>query len=603
MIANACAFARAKLANAVNALKQTTTDKIVAATRTFAIAGTRTLVKDAITKTINALGAQGLKTAVHIPLDVMQAVARASFAKTFQGKEFAPDVYRTMANTLTPRGIELGKIGFDKGWQQTLQAWQNSGVASQVAADGFQQMDYGNPLVNRIMNVPGQLISATQRPWYEMTAQLSLYNDAKLMAMHAGLKGDAASAFVNQLLANPTEEMALAAARRGAEAVFSNPTNIGTFTQWARNGPRNLTGPAATIYRIAANTLIPVAKVPGAVLTQGLVDYSPLGAVIRPLLANLPKSDALEGTTVAAIGNASIGSALIALGYAYGKEGMITGPQQASRAQGNITDATGAGEQAIKIAGQWVALRAVLGPFAPPLAVGAGIAQLKRDTRKPDGNPYADAAATAGQIITEETFLENFQRVAEAAKHGDPSSIATSLVPVPQILRQTSNAVAGGATRVKEGFGQKVLSDIVPGYARGLPVKRDVFGKPMMRTQGGVLGAAQEFLDPTLTRLSKSTPVTDELQRLGVGIATAGKKLSMPGGEPLERSAANRNAGRAVVGPFLEKMLTPIVTSPGYATAPDDVKRKILERVVARGHKIDQQLARAAGVQARRAQP
>lgn len=596
MTGTACAAARAMLANAVNALRQTTTDKLVAATRTFAIAGTRTITKDAITKSLNALATQAIKTGVYVPLDMLQSVAQAAFAKTFQGKDFAPEVYRTLANTTTRKGVELAKLGFDKGWQETLDDWRTNGVASRVAADGFQRMDYGNPLLNRVMNAPGQLISATQRPWYNMTAQLSLYNDAKLMAMRAGLKDAAASAYVDDLLAHPTEEMVLTAARRAAEVVFSNETKLGIFTQWLRNGPRNMTGPAASIYRIVANSLVPVAKVPGAVLTKGLVDYSPVGAIVRPLMANLPGSTALEGTTVQAIGNASIGSALMAMGYAYAKAGMVTGPRQVQRAQGNVTEATGAGEQAIRIGGQWVGLRAVLGPFAIPFAMGAGIAQLQRDTRNPTGNPYGNVAATAGQIVSEETFLDNFGRVAEAVKTGEPSGVLSSLVPVPQILRQTSNAVAGGATRVKEGFGQKLAADVLPGYARGLPVKRDVFGQPVMRTQGGVLGAAQEFFDPTLTRVSKADPVTQELQRLGVGVATAGGRLTLPNQQTVERSAVERNIGRATFGPALHEALLRVVTTPAYANAPDVLKRKVLSNIVSQFHLVDQQTAKAQAV-------
>ncbi len=607
-VSSACALARAKLTKAVADLKSTGVEKAIATERTFAIGGTRTFAKDAITKTVNTLASLGTRNLVGVPLDVAQSVARAAFHTVVHGTEFAPDTYRLMARTLGADGISAAKTGFQEGLNKTIQVFRNGGVDPEAVARGFTGQTYKNPLINAVMSLPGKIIGATSRPWYEMSAQLSLYNDAKLYAMREGGTPDVQKARVNELLANPTKEMVVRAGLRAAEATFQNETAIGAVAARLRDLTHGLGKPSIktpegnralrafdAAYRLTSNALVPVAKVPGAVLTKGLIDLTPAGLILRPLLA---ASGNRGEAAIMALANAGVGSALIAKGYADEKSGNATGPRDPSRSSGNVTDATGAAEQSIKIGGKWLGVRALMGPYAVPYVIGTALARLDQRA-KPGQEPVSKAqqiGQTAGQVLTEETFLDNLGRVADAAKNGTPGQLAASMVPVPQIVRQTAQATAPSTKRIKEGPLQTLVASAVPGYARTLPEAHDVFGKPQQTDMGGAAGVAQSFLDPSQARPDKSDAVTHELQRLGVGIASPGSSLSnpVPASPRIQLTAKQRDAEKEQFGPMLHTQLQSVLSDPDYQRAPDAIKANVLKATIAAFHKIEQGSARQA---------
>lgn len=606
MAANLCAMARAKLTKAVADLKQTGLEKAIGTERTLAIGGTRTFEKDALTKTVNTLGTLATRNLLGIPLDVAQATARAAYHTVVDGSEFHPDTYRLMASTLTPAALRAGKAGFQDGLNKTIQIFRNGGVDPEAVARGFTGTKYTNPLINAVMSLPGKIIGATSRPWYEMAAQLSLYNDAKLYAMREGGPAAVQSARVNDLLANPTKEMVIRAGLRASESVFQNETGIGKAAAavrdltrgWGKATIQNPEGSRAlraldAAYRLTSNALIPVAKVPGAVLTKGVTDLTPAGLILRPLLAATGQRGE---ATIMALANAGVGSALIAKGYMDEQSSTATGPRDPSRSSGNVTNATGAAEQSIKVGGKWFGVRALLGPYAVPYVIGTALARLDQRA-KPGQVPVSrglQVAQTAGQILTEETFLDNLGRVAAAAKQGDVGQVATNMLPVPQILRQTASAAGPSTKRITEGPLQRLAVSAVPGYARTLPEAHDVFGKPEQTDLGGATGAGQAFLDPSQARPDKSDAVTHELQRLGVGIASIGSSLKNPNPTlpRIKLTAKQIDDEQARFGPRLHTQLQATIGDAAYRQAPDAIKTRIVQATIAAFQKMQHADAR-----------
>lgn len=608
-IGGACAVARARLVSAVASLRATGVDKAVGAIRTFAIAGTNTVMKDASTKTSNTLATLATKHLLVLPLDVAQSVVRAARATIVDGAEFAPDTKRLMASVLDREGIRLGKQGFQAGLNKAVEAWK-TGIDPESVAAGFSQTDYGNPVLNRIMRTPGNLIGFTSKPLFEMATQLSLYNDAKLYAMREGGTPAEQSARVNQLLAKPTDEMAQRAILQASEAVFQQKSGIGELTSRIRNLTSNLGKPTKenpegnaglraldSVYRLAANAMIPVAKVPGAVLTKGLIDLSPAGVILRPWVA---ESGSKGAATITAIANAGIGAALFAKGYADAEDGRVSGAHDPSRSTQNVTDATGAGVHMLKIGGQWVGIRAVLGAYSIPYIAGAATHALRAKAKGGETpNPISTAGNVGLQILTEETFLENMGRMFESLKQGKVRQAAASLAPVPQILRQVATATAPSTKRLKDGPLQTLAASAVPGYARSLPEAHDIFGRPMATDRGGAAGVAQAFFDPTKARPDVSDWATNELQRLGVGIAsTASAVRSADGVGKVALTAQARDALKAKIGPMLHEAILSLKDNPDYQALPDAQKARQLAHIVAAFHTAMQADARANAVPA-----
>ena len=614
-VSSACAMARAKLASLVANLKDSPLDKAIAAERTFAIGGTRTVVKDAITKTLNTIVPMAQRGLLEVPLDVAQASVRAAYHMVVDGSEFSPDLYRTMASTLGKDGLAAMKQGFQTGLNKTVEVWRNGGVDPDAVSRGFPQRDWGSPLANTIMNAPTQAISATARPLYEAAKQVSIYNDAALMAMREGGSKAIQTARINQLLANPTQEMMQRSLTTAAEAVFQNETGLGAVASRLRDLTRNLGKPTIknpegdralrtldAAYRLTTNAMLPVAKVPGAVVTKGLVDLTPMGLIIRPLMAATGERGA---TTIKALANAGVGSLLIAKGYIDAKHHEASGLQSTSRSVDNVTTATGSAIGAIKVAGKWVGIRALLGPYAIPYLIGNGIAQaeqLAKGKVQTPGETAKSAVASGFDVLTQETFLENLGRVGDAVKQGNLGQAAAGMVPVPQILRQVAQAVGPSTKRISEGPVQSLTAQTIPGVARTRPEAHDGFGRPMASDLGGVTGVAQAFLDPSRMTPDKSDAVTNELQRLGVGIASPASSLSNPNPDQprIKLRAKARDDEKAQVGPMLHTQLETTIADPEYQRAPDAIKAKILKETVSAFHTIEQASAKTTALSPQR---
>jgi hypothetical protein len=587
-ILGACAIARARLVSQMTRLDAGAVGMVRDVTRTAAISGTNTIIKDAVSKGIE-FATQQLVHNLTVPLDVAQSVVRGYFTKT------DPALYRTIASTVDAGGRAALRKGFAEGWAETSQVWQNSGLDPAAVEQGFPNATYKNPTVNFLMTGARQAIGASARAWYNMTVEASNYSQAKIQAGKEGFATpEALAKQVDYYMNNPTLEMMLESARLGHMTTFSNQTSLGDLATSVRNAMQGKSekGPVAVVRNAAANTLLPVTRVPGSVFTRGIVDNTPLGAVLRPLMDNLPDAFGGEKNTAPARGalqavvrGAGIGSGMLLMGYKYAEHNAATGTRPTSRGDANVEEATGGGGfgGSVRIGGEWLLTRTVMGTWAIPFELGATYYRLTHDPKYKDSVLAAAGAGTTavGQMYTEDSFLENLSRVAEAVKTGSGSNVAASLVPVPQIVGQASNAMDSNK-RVTEGVGQRIMARAVPGYSRTLPEKHDVLGREILKDQGGVLGSVQQFLDPTKAKEDHSTPATDELERLGVGIASLGghtKNLD-PTKPDLPISQAMRDGLRAEWGPKMDAQLTQVVQSPMYQKLPDAQKRIYLSMVI-----------------------
>lgn len=546
-----CATARLKLARAVAAVKPSPLSaKIGSLVRTGYLA-----TVTGAEKHIGSVAAyQTVEAAFTHPgrvtLDVIQAVAK-SIASQATKTPLPPSAFRQVGFAWNAKAGGLMVDAFTHG---TKEAWSaiKAGVDPEVVGDAFdtKAVHFANPLLQSAVDHVNTFVTARNKPFYNMAMQGSLYVQAKALAIREGLTGTAQSARVDQLLAKPTDQMAVTALEAANKQVFSNSGPIAkaigkfrsslaetrdqpltrgpkeraqiqattegltgdahaervrkimaspNFEQIVRGVPREITGEAARAQKIkaagagaalvATDVTVPFARI-GLNLGARAIDYSPAGfakTLAQAVIAGDPKNVA-DGFTKAAVGT-GLG---LASGYYLASQGRLTG-------SGNKDH-----PNQLKIGDTWHDL-GVFEPLGSMPMLGANYYELQK--KHPDAIAGNLAQATAEQVkhISEGSFLASMQKVQEALQAGPQvgqkvGGLVPSLPIVSQIARGTDPYVRDTKDANSVMAAGKTVAAGVPGISRLLPPKRDAQGRPIERPEG----LAGALLDPTRPKSSQS---------------------------------------------------------------------------------------------------
>lgn len=630
-MALSCAVAKAKLAQAVSGLKESRlSDRIVSGIKTSELLTLTSRVKH-VSSLVLMMGYNGLvEHPVSVALDYIQAVGKA--AADHKLGQFQQ--YRTTTNLINPHAGRLIAGAGMQGLREAIQAIK-TGVDPERADDVFDlgRVQLKNPLLRAIQNRANAVISASNKPFFNMALQASLLDQAQALAKKSGQGADYHLAHISDEMAQrgldeathstlgdnnvisgavsrlvgylkqvrdkeptltPRERAQAQATKEGliGDAATERAHKLLSLPQSEFNRqvtvPRDL--PESDVRksgRALAGAIIPPIELAtmfnriGLNLAEKGAGWTPAGAII-PLLKAIDAHDGkilINGVKTAVTGTAS----LVALGYYLRSKGVITGAASTSPSQRNVQQAEGEQPYSVDIGGsshsyEW------LEPFLFPLALGADTHdQVHADPNHPVA-AFGRAEVQNMKLLSERTILHNFAQIGAAAG-GDASAgvryLTGLLTPVPlvgQIARATDNA-AQRDTRAPT-FGGQLLNQIknkVPGLRETLPVRTDVFGKTTQRT-------GSPLLDPgSPTKVTKDR-VTDELDRLGVGISSLGTKGTI-NRKPFLRTSGEQDALNTEFGPALHTKLEAALDNPVYQNKSDAEKVAALKYMIKQVHR------------------
>lgn len=602
-MASACALARQRLATFVAQLEPATVaDKAGSAIKGGMIGGISAPLKGVV----GNLTWGGYKVLAQQPLeagiDYLQSLGRSIAT----GGTVKPHEFREVVNALDAggmraygRGFGIGsrtiregvKAGRDavralppgSGFGKTIAAFMDEVTlrmntdVTRLGINTPTQVRIQNPTMRAVVEGSFALVEASDRPFFEAAFEMSHYMQAKLAAVRQGLKGAARDAEIDRLIANPTDEMATRALLDAQYATFKDKGALASGIENFRRrlvqlasdpkGTPGTRGGAASL-KIAMDLIVPFTGVPTSIVNKG-VSMSPLGLLSPRML------DGQAGRS-RALANVTLGTSMIAAGYALAKDGLLEGPPPRATNERQDTDATRE-FNAVRLGDQWLQINE-LGPLAMPLFVGAALA--RQQTAEPEASVAdraATAAAAAGRSVAENSFLQGTRRAIEAM--GDENKgeafaagLAGGLIP----------AAVGQAARIMDPvdreattFGER-LQNRIPGLRSQLPARGTPFGPQPART-------AVERLNNVLPlRLTpdRSTPETEELRRLGVSVGTRPRMVQGAGNErvPLPQDVYDDVLARRAesVLPTIRQ----VMADPTYQTLSDVEKRQVLQRVV-----------------------
>lgn len=502
-------------------------------------------------------------------------------------------------------GYDAAKAGGFEGWVRAIrEAEIDENMARQLDIPSLINIDmFGQSKLGQKANVFFDTYSklamrgsgVTDKVMKAAALRGSLDEQARLIAKRRGLKGAEADKTVQELLADPTEDMLLNAKMAADYATF---TNDGTLSE-AISGAISLASGVAerslgkgALVRAASRFLMPFRRTPANILSRAL-EYAPGTGQLAAANAAWDWTKELSKAALAGSGSTAsvlakqrravdiFGRQLTGLGafglgtYLY-KQGILTGELPTEPAEQEQWRLEGKQPEAMKIGDSWVPISRI-SPFGGMLTMAASMMQ---NAEKAGEQGALDTALSGGLTVTRSLLnqpmvtgtLGALEALTAPQTGGGQSSaqravdsMIGSFVPtgIAQIARSE------GVQRLPQTALQSITSRI-PGMQDETPVRLDIFGEPVEKA-GGLLNTAINPLPVTTDRTTKD-PIVAEMARVKAQVGAIGRKK----GEDIAMyQYRQREAGK-----FVREDLTALMSSAEYQQADDDMKRQMINDTV-----------------------
>lgn len=405
------------------------------------------------------------------------------------------------------------------GWQAAKDAMAGRSSEDLAKALQVKEIHFNNRYVDKAVKTVFRSLGAEDQIFFTGAYDRAIREAAKLQARNEARQGIIARKDVEArqkaLLAAPTAQMETDATLAAEVAVFRNDNKLSSAIGAAREhvGDKG---------NFALDLVLPFDRTPTNVVLRAL-EYSPIGAVRGGIKAVAGTTRALNARRKAPtkadvqaaidkaftpaqqrsaaqlLGRGTVGTGLLALGYALASKGLMTGFYDDDDYKGEaLKRAAGAQPLAIQLGGRWWGLNGV-GPIGMALGMGA---TMYDESKKKGGDIYGGAAKAAKEQIMELPSLSSAKDLAKDAERVGKDranagklvgNLAASFIPgivgdvtqsIPYLrdpmereVKDDPKKVKGLRRALREGGGQ--IGAKIPGVRRMLPVKKDIMGKPV----------------------------------------------------------------------------------------------------------------------------
>jgi len=391
------------------------------------------------------------------------------------------------------------KEGVTKGWDYFKTGFDERDIGAKL---DYKNISFGESKFAKALQTYEETIfrslGAQDQPMYYGAKARSMYSQAIAQAKNAGLKGQEAKTFIENLVANPTDEMLKYALLDAETAVFQNKTALGDA---AKVFQQKIPG---------GEVVLPFGKTPSAVATQ-LVNYSPIG-IVKTIVQNIGKGKFDQRLFSQGMGRAITGTGAMYIGMKLGLNDMVTTSYPQSEKERELWELEGRQSNSIKINGKWRS-PAVLGPIGYALVMGAYVQEGIEETGSFVGGLASSIPGTL-QILTDQTFLSGINQAMEAVMdpkrswNGYASSMAGSIVPT--LISDIARSIDSNERRTATPM-QRIKSRI-PGLRQTLEPKVNAFGEEVETP--AFFTTLLNPTRPTEPTTDLNDPVLKEMQKL-----------------------------------------------------------------------------------------
>jgi len=516
------------------------------------------------------------------------------------------------------QGLKMAaeSMGFDVAKKGGMEAWINHmrqaeidpemaktlDIPSMINIDMFSGLGAAGEKANTFFDVYSKSVmrfsGLTDKIIKQSALMGSLQEQANLMALRKGYKGQQAKDFAATLMKSPTEEMMLDAKLAADEITFTNDgtlaAGIGNAIAAAASAAENRRKGGGALVRAASRFAMPFRRTPANILSRA-IEYTPgIGWAKTAVaasdwtkeLANTALEGAAKNRAVALKQRKLVdmltknvtGLGMFALGAELYNNGVLSGEAPSSPAEMEQWRLEGKTPESILIGKQWIPISRI-SPYGSMMTLAASVLQKnKSGTEQGVGAALTgmlteeEAAQTMSRSLLNQPMLTGPKDILEAtmgrSMQGDnlgsyAKQQAGSLIPtgIAQLAR------SGGEQYLPQTIGQEITSRI-PGLQGDTPVRLNVFGEPVQKPSG-VFNTAISPL-PASQDTRESDPMIAELSRVKANIPAIKRQT----GEPIEMyQYRQREAGK-----FLREDLTALFQSPEYLEADPATQREMITR-------------------------
>ena len=496
-------------------------------------------------------------------------------------------------------------MGFDAAKKGGMEAWINHmrqaeidpemaktlDIPSMINIDMFSGLGAAGEKANTFADVYSKSVmrfsGLTDKIIKQAAIRGSLQEQANLMALRKGYKGQQAKDFAATLMKSPTDDMMLDAKLAADYITF---TNDGTLAAGIGNAIAAVSSAAegrrkggGALVRAASRFVMPFRRTPSNILSRA-IEYTPGVGWVKSVVAANDWTKELANTALEGVAkNRAValkqrklvdmltknvtGLGLFALGNELYNSGVLTGEAPNNSAEMEQWRLEGKTPESILIGKQWIPISRI-SPYGSMMTLAATMGQ--RD--KGAGTSIIGAGGSIARSLLNQPMVTGPKDILDAATNrsmqdeqaGDYLSRQVgSLVPtgIAQLAR------SGGEQYLPQSVGQEITSRI-PGLQGDTPVRLNVFGEPVQKPSG-VLNTAVSPL-PASQDTRESDPMIAELSRVKANIPAIKRQT----GEPIEMyQYRQREAGK-----FLREDLGALFQSPEYLEADPATQREMITR-------------------------
>lgn len=425
----------------------------------------------------------GLKTSgTNLLSTASQAVAEASKNPIAVGVDSVASLFTGQrTKTLPGKGYFGGfKEGFEKGFDYLKSGYDENNAGARLE---YNRISFGKGPVARALQSYEEsvfrLLGAEDQPFFYGAKALSLRDQAGAAAKNQGLSGSKARAFMDDFVANPPDEAVKIAVQDASVATFRNDTQLGKLAK----AIQQTGGPLGEL-------IIPFGKTPAAAATS-LVNYTPVG-IAKTIIENIGKGKFDQRAFSEGIGRGLTGTAVLAVGAALSRAGLITGAAPTNQDERDLWELQGKKANSIFVGGKWRSIQP-LGTAGLALVVG----KTYQDALEKSGSPTQAAVAASGsmaKVVTDQSFLKGLSGALNAVN--DPTRYANSLFEntVGSVVPTQVSDIAQATDPLQRQVNGPIeaVKNRIPGLRQQLAPKIDAFGQELPRATNGV----QTYLDP-----------------------------------------------------------------------------------------------------------
>ncbi len=598
-------------------------DKIIQVRRAGLLTGVKTMGRNILSNTVEAILEEGPERAMATVLDRFVApfvsgvrkVPRTVTRRGAEGVEVDVGVGTEFRSTIfTP--VARAKAASKGAWEGAKKAKRvlingedfsqgmEAGIEGDVIARKWDEIQSGrldrDSMVGRTVSWIFDLQGGYDAVYRFAAFWGAIDEQAQLFTRH--LPENRRAAAKQALVDDPHPEMIDEAVRQSVDRVFANRTKIAemmsaldrTFSSW-RLDSRIDHRVAGHLARFAFGWVAPFRRTPSSLLTRFFIERGPLGPVntvlkaknlrvagnrIQVLLAengnitmrDLAELRQLQKEFVTAGSRAATGAGVMAMGAWLASKGLATGAMPASNAERQKWQQHGKVPYAVRIGDNWHSLTG-MAPFGNLLGYGA---QTFQDVSEQGATAGSMAAAQgAGRMFLEQSFMRGINEINKAIMSGGTysdrfvSSQTGSLIPTIMsdlailsdgYLRET----VGDNLAETAAFG---MMRRIPGVSRMVPAKLDVFGERIP------LGASAA-LSPTVPREIPQTGVKASLAEADLRVPVAASGRGQTREEHREETRTQ--------GPEIEGAVVQLFRSAGFRRLDNEQQQAVIGNLSSR---------------------